>query len=331
MNRWLVTKLSQINSSIYGITLDTNSNIYFTANSAIWKLNTNDATSQPTVLIGNRELNSMLVGITWSNNKLYTCDWTLHKIYELNLETGILLTLTPTSSKKGGYKDGDLKEALFRSPWGIISHNNSLYVTDKHHIRKIDLTKQTVETIAGSTHSDEISFSDGNALTQAKFSFPAGLALDHKDGSFFVCDFSNHCVRKVKDGVVSTVVGKPQKYGCQSGPISETLFINPVWLVLNDDGTLTVSAGKTIRKVDLAANLVSDSKFGIQLQFGDSCIARDKDGTLYAGTKEGYILKLQPAWKVERVLWIGHLKEDAKSCYWPRLPKELIKEIWKLC
>ena len=43
------------------------------------------------------------------------------------------------------------------------------------------------------------------------------------------------------------------------------------------------------------------------------------------------IQELKPftlSWKKERILWIGHMKNDQNAvCYWPKIPKDIVKII----
>lgn len=57
-----------------------------------------------------------------------------------------------------GLKDGTFKTAQFNLPRGLVMLDDNLYVadTDNHAIRKIDLKKQTVTTIAGHGRKGEV-------------------------------------------------------------------------------------------------------------------------------------------------------------------------------
>ncbi|XP_062859811.1 NHL repeat-containing protein 2 [Trichomycterus rosablanca] len=52
---------------------------------------------------------------------------------------------------RSGWKDGDFSEALFNSPQGVVIRGDTVYVadTENHLIRKIDLSKSRVSTLAG--------------------------------------------------------------------------------------------------------------------------------------------------------------------------------------
>lgn len=60
--------------------------------------------------------------------------------------------LQQIGGKKVGFKDGNLENAEFNNPQGLVFQNKDvLFVadTENHAIRKVDLKKKTVETVAG--------------------------------------------------------------------------------------------------------------------------------------------------------------------------------------
>ena len=58
-----------------------------------------------------------------------------------------------------------------------------------------------VTTIAGCMKAG---FVDGDALTEARFNGPRFLTID--GGIVYVCDSGNSAIRKIEDGMVSTLV-----------------------------------------------------------------------------------------------------------------------------
>lgn len=69
--------------------------------------------------------------------------------------------LKVVGGKKLGFKDGNLENAEFNNPQGLVFLNkNVLYVadTENHAIRKIDLLNNNVETVAGKSYLGLTSF-----------------------------------------------------------------------------------------------------------------------------------------------------------------------------
>ncbi len=82
------------------------------------------------------------------NNRLIITDSGNNRILITDLDGNILTTI---GSGKQGFKNGNFEDAEFNSPQGTVIKNNILYIadTENHAIRKADLDKKTVETIAG--------------------------------------------------------------------------------------------------------------------------------------------------------------------------------------
>jgi len=111
-----------------------------------------------------------------------------------------------------GYADGKKQEAKFNNPTAIaIDKNGILYVADtnNHCIRAVS-PNGAVRTIAGTPKKP--GYKNGNAKT-AQFYEPSGIAVD-ENGAIYVADTGNHTIRKIENGVVTTVTGKSlQKAG----------------------------------------------------------------------------------------------------------------------
>ena len=141
---------------------------------------------------------------------------------------------------KGGWRDGEAKQAQFISPSGIsIGHEGNLYVADtgNHLIRRIS-PEGMVTTVAGVPHT--WGHRDGSA-GESLFNGPLDLVCDD-EGSLFVSDAFNYVIRKiVPDGFVTTVAGIPLRAGHRDGDPSRALFSQPAGLALGNDGTLFIA------------------------------------------------------------------------------------------
>lgn len=92
-----------------------------------------------------------------------------------------------------GTTDGTgLANADFNGPYALELLNNELFVTDRgsHRIRKIDIARQIVTTVAGSTSG----FVNASGAS-AQFNSPSGIVV--KDKTIYVCDWYNYALRKI--------------------------------------------------------------------------------------------------------------------------------------
>lgn len=90
-------------------------------------------------------------------------------------------------------------------------------------------------------------------IKDAEFYNPRQMALG-KDGSLYVADAGNNCIRQISpDGVVSTVVGIPGEEGYVDGGPDVAKFKNPRGIAIDDDGTfyITDSGNRCLRKLTI--------------------------------------------------------------------------------
>ena len=158
-----------------------------------------------------------------------------------------------------GHGDGMGSAATFFLPAGLaVDVNDNLYVADtwNHLIRKIT-PAGVVTTVAGKWVDDGTGrgagdFADGPAF-MARFNHPTGVAVD-ASGTVYVMDSGNSLLRKIENGVVSTVAGKLRVAGSANGTGADAQFgrwVNPNGIALGPDGNIYVAdaGNSTIRKV----------------------------------------------------------------------------------
>jgi DNA-binding beta-propeller fold protein YncE len=153
---------------------------------------------------------------------------------------------------KEGYEDGPASQAKFKSPHGVAydKKNRKIYVAEagNHVIRVISLSdngEHHVSTLAGIPGTS--GFKDGIA-DSAMFVSPHALVLG-KDGEVIVADIGNARVRRIKDGIVTTIAGSGET-GSHDGPPEQATFTYAMDLVLDGSDILLADAGShLIRKI----------------------------------------------------------------------------------
>lgn len=154
-----------------------------------------------------------------------------------------------------GNADGTGSAARFNRPAGIaLDSNGNIFVSDSarefpafgsgHSIRKIS-PAGAVTTFAG---AGQPGYVEGTG-TDARFNFPAGIAIDGAD-NIYVADTGNNVIRKITPaGVVTTLAGGTP--GFANGTGTQAHFFAPSAVAAKSDGTLFVtdSGNKTIRKI----------------------------------------------------------------------------------
>ncbi|WP_108802538.1 IPT/TIG domain-containing protein [Aquimarina sp. Aq107] len=176
---------------------------------------------------------------------IYITDYGNNKIRKIDVNN-IVSTVAGMTGVTGSV-DGTLAEATFSNPRSmIIDPDGNLILVDfnNNNVRKIDLTNQTVETIAG---TGEFGLVNGIGSI-AQFSSPIGIAID-TSGNLYVSDFSAATIRKITpDNVVSTFIGTGE-VGSVDGPADVAQIGFVTGMEFDNDGNLIFGDGNRIRQV----------------------------------------------------------------------------------
>lgn len=207
-------------------------------------------------------------GICVVNNGLLVADSGNHSIRFIDLSNGTVETLA--GNGRAGYQNGLKSSVQFDNPQGIvISDEGIIYVTDTDNdcIRMID-KNGTVSTFAGIAGTE--GYLDGKA-EQANFNGPTGMAY-HK-GILYVVDTGNQRIRKIENGMVSTVAGsgtelmegtKEYVGGYQDGAALKALFDGPIGIAVDQNGVIYISDS-----VNQMIRFIKDGEVGTLAGFGN--------------------------------------------------------------
>ncbi len=170
-------------------------------------------------------------------------------------------TVTTLAGGNGaGGRDGLCEDAQFDEPAWVAwdPRESTIYVSDwgGHRIRRVDATDPggcSVTTIAGG----ERGFNDGPAA-DARFSWPAGVAIDH-GGNLWIADLGNNLIRRLSpEGRVATIAGLAGRAdgaiynpGTRDGRGAQALFALPKGITIGAEGDIFFTEGNAaIRKID---------------------------------------------------------------------------------
>lgn len=159
-----------------------------------------------------------------------------------------------------GFADGFGFSARFNAPTGVAADEvGNVYVTDcnNHLIRKISNSGE-VTTLAGDgalAGNAGNGFADGQG-TQARFSYPYGIAVD-RNGDVYVADHNNNRIRKISAfGFVTTLAGTGTA-GFNDGQAAFAQFNGPSAVAVDIFGFVYVAdqGNNRIRKIDPNGNV----------------------------------------------------------------------------
>jgi sugar lactone lactonase YvrE len=259
-------------------------------------------------------------------------------VYVADTDNGTIRKITPSGAVTtlagdhtvafvGRFADGTGNEAQFSFPTGLaVDSEGNVYVVDSGNcaVRKIT-PFGLVTTLAGAPPQRGSSDGTGSA---ARFSRPAGLALD-AEGNIYVADQWNSVIRKITGaGQVTTLAGRAGHPGSADGTASEAQFNNPAGVAVDSAGIVYVAdyANSTIRKITPTGTVTTLA--GRAPQQGDadgtasdarfhypSGLAVDRAGNVYvADTFNGTIRKISA---VGTVTTVSDVKGDAARFYGP--------------
>ena len=172
-----------------------------------------------------------------------------------------------------------------------LDSSGALYVADtyQHSLKKID--HGVVTTIGGDGTPGFKG--DGGPVKDAKFNLPMGLALDSA-GNLYVADSGNHRVRKISNGIITTIAGTGVGgFTCDSCAAPTSQLNSPTSVAIDGGGILYIadSANHRVRKV--VNNLISTVVGGsISIPVNTSAastILRDPRGVALSPSGELYI------------------------------------------
>jgi sugar lactone lactonase YvrE len=242
------------------------------------------------------------LAITPADDFLFIADRGNHAVrlrYPGDATLGFVITIGGALTQRG-MADGLYEVSRFNAPSAVAADpRGRLYVADSgnHRVRKVTTVPgyvgyYTSETFAGGGEG----MADGPRI-QAQFRAPAGVAVDGEE-VVYVADSGNQTIRKIANGVVTTLAGSPGARGSDDGYGAAARFDTPTAMALDARGNLYVcdSGNQTIRKVSpsglvttvagLAGSEGASDGTGAAARFSTpSAIAIDANGTIYVADR----------------------------------------------
>ncbi|QIR39766.1 redoxin domain-containing protein [Tolypothrix sp. PCC 7910] len=166
---------------------------------------------------------------------LFIADSGHHRLVMSSLEGEIIHII---GTGKSGLTDGNFSEAEFSSPQGMAfdADNQILYVadTENHALRRIDLQRQVVETIAGTGEQSRNIRPDGGAGLSTKLNSPWDLVK--VGNTLFITMAGPHQIweMNLETGVIKTYAGTGAE-GCVDGLLTESAFAQPSGITSNGE------------------------------------------------------------------------------------------------
>jgi hypothetical protein len=228
-----------------------------------------------------------------ASGRLFIADSGHHRLLVATLEGRVQLAI---GGPEPGFRDGGFGTARFQSPQGLALAGEHLYVadTENHAVRRADLARGTVETVAG-TGAQGLTHHGGGPGPESSLSSPWDLALHESRLYIAMAGFHQLWALDLADGRVSPYAGSGREE-IADGPLASACLAQPSGVAVGD-GVLYFADSETssIRSAGLDPGAAVRTIVGRGLfEFGDRDGAEEQarlqhplgvawhDGLLYA-------------------------------------------------
>jgi sugar lactone lactonase YvrE len=171
--------------------------------------------------------------------------------YLLDTENGRLLSASFNGSASvivGANSPGDsgdggpALQAELNFPDGLaIGPDGAVYIADSgnHRVRAVESGR--IQSFAGVGVTQVRSLGDGGPATSAVIGYVEGLAVG-PDGAVYIADTDNHRIRKVMNGLISTVAGNGTAgFSGDGGPADSAELDHPEAVAVAKDGAIYIA------------------------------------------------------------------------------------------
>ncbi len=200
-------------------------------------------------------------------NRLFIADSNHNRIVVTDLDGKLIETI---GNGDAASKDGSFSDASFYKPQGMAVDGDILYVADtqNHLIRRVDLKKKTVETIAGTGVLSEFTGFGGDGL---KTALRSPWDLEKVGKYLYIAMAGSHQIWRMDlvRNYIEPYAGNRQE-SRKDGKIKLSNFAQPSGIT-SDGKKLFVadSESNIIRAIDFGESLVSTLVGGDLFEFGD--------------------------------------------------------------
>jgi sugar lactone lactonase YvrE len=210
------------------------------------------------------QLSSSGVAVDPAGN-LYIADTWNNRIRKVS--NGVITTVAGNGTEGSSGDNGPAISAQLSASGVAVDSAGNLYIADEFNNRIRKVSKGVITTVAGNGLRG---FSgDNGPATSAQLNRPRGVAADSA-GNLYIADTWNDCIRKVSNGVITTVAGNGTGgLGGDDGPATSAQFSLPAGVAVDSAGNLYVADSRRVRKVSngVITTVAGNGTFGFS---GDS-------------------------------------------------------------
>lgn len=172
-------------------------------------------------------------------------------VLRLDVTTHILTLVAGNGIAGFSGDNGPATSAQLNGAWGVaVDSAGNLYIADTHNNRIRKVSNGTITTVAGGG-AQGVGLGDNGPATSAVLSGPQGVAVDSA-GNLYIADTSNARIRKISNGVITTVAGNgTEGFSGDNGPAASAELSNIQGVAVDSAGNLYIAdtGNARIRKV----------------------------------------------------------------------------------
>ena len=162
-----------------------------------------------------------------------------------------VLTLAGNGTPAYSGDNGPAANSQLFSPEGLaVDSAGNLYIADSQNYRVRKISKGVITTVAGNGTPGYSG--DNGPATSAQLRAVYSVAVDSA-GNLYIADTDNNAIRKVSNGVITTVVGTGGKSGYtgDNGPAASARLYGPTSVAVDSAGNLYIADlfNNAVRKV----------------------------------------------------------------------------------
>jgi hypothetical protein len=181
-----------------------------------------------------------------SAGNLYIADTYNQRIRRVS--DGVITTVAGGRNGPAGFTgdNGPATSAQLHNPGGIAGDSaGNLYIADMFNYRIRTISNGVITTIAG---NGMLGFSgDGGPPTSAAVNVPEGVAVDSA-GNLYIADTNNSRVRKVSNGVITTIAGNGTAgFSGDNGPATSAQLDDPMGVAVDSSGKVYIADSGNLR------------------------------------------------------------------------------------
>jgi uncharacterized protein (TIGR03437 family) len=189
-----------------------------------------------------------------SAGALYIADTNANLV--LRVAGGVTTTVAGDGTRGNSGDDGPATSARLSSPYAVaVDQAGDLFIADAGNNRIRMVSKGVITTVAGNGRGGYSG--DGGPATGAQLNQPWGVAVDSA-GNLYIADTGNDRVRKVSNGVLTTVAGNgTMGFSGDGGPATSAGLWAPTAVALDSSGNLYIADDDNYRVREVSNGVIT--------------------------------------------------------------------------